>query len=57
MQTLLNDCHKVYRKTAPITIKKPFQTIRKLYHANEIKEKISEIKENILRAETEFQVS
>lgn len=57
MQSLLNDCQKLRRRTTPIFYKKPIDAIKKLYHASEIKERISEVKEEVLKAEAEFQVS
>ena len=57
MQTLLDNCQKMKEKTTHVSYKKPIQAIKRMYHVNDIKQQITDIKEDILRAETEFQVS
>ena len=56
MQELLYDCQKLIEKAVAVSFKKPWQTVKKLYHTKELEDKIKEIKEDILKAQTEFQV-
>ena len=56
MQKLLDDCQKLLEKTAAVSFKKPWQGAKNLYYMVELQDKISEIKEDILKAQTEFQV-
>jgi hypothetical protein len=57
MQSILNDCHKTLVKTTPISLKHPYHAIKKLYHVRELQDMISELKGDVIKAQTEFQVS